>query len=61
MSPTEMREQAQRWRSRVPRHDQPTAQALVEAAGSFEDLANAKDGTAPQAVAPFIHRAFYDR
>jgi hypothetical protein len=58
MKPDEMREQAQRWRTRAPRYDEPTAQALVEAAESFEALAQAKDAVAPEAPGKFLHRAY---
>jgi MoxR-like ATPase len=61
MDPIELREQAQRWRARVPHYDEPTGQALVEAATSFEALADTRETATPPVTAPFIHRAFYRR
>jgi hypothetical protein len=60
MKPKELREQARRWRSRAPGTDDPTAQALVEAANSFEGLAEANEPTtaAPKTPAEFMHRAY---
>jgi hypothetical protein len=73
MNPDELRNQARRWRERAPQHDEPTAEALVEAAGSFEALADETDqkakkpatdkpdgkAAAAQQPAPeFMHRAY---
>jgi len=73
MNPDELRNQARRWRERAPQHDEPTAEALVEAAGSFEALADESDQkakppvkdkpdvkpAAPEKPAPeFLHRAY---
>jgi hypothetical protein len=63
MKSDELRDQAKRWRSRAPGQEPEIADALVEAAGSFEALADEKDkkdgkpAPAPQ-PAEFIHRAY---
>lgn len=62
MEPKELREQAKRWRSRAPGQDEETAEALTQAADSFEGLANDTEKTAPkpQATGEFMHRAYDD-
>jgi len=63
MKSDEMRDQAKRWRSRAPGQEPEIADALVEAAGSFEALADEKDkkdgkAAAPQPAPEFMHRAY---
>ena len=63
MKSDEMRDQAKRWRSRAPGQEPEIADVLVEAAGSFEALADEKDkkdGKTVPAAEPkeFIHRAY---
>jgi hypothetical protein len=63
MKPDELRNQAKRWRERAPLADKETAEALADAAGSLESLADEKDkkdgkpAPAPQPT-EFIHRAY---
>jgi hypothetical protein len=63
MEPKELREQAQRWRARAPAQDKETAEALTDAATSFEGLAEDKEkATAkPEKPGEFIHRAYDPR
>ncbi|MBI3512962.1 MAG: hypothetical protein HY060_02705 [Proteobacteria bacterium] len=63
MDPKELREQAKRWRSRAPAADEPTAEALVEAAQSFEGLAEDTEKATgkPEAPGEFMHRAYNDK
>ena len=62
MEPKELREQAQRWRSRAPAQDQETADALAAAAASLEGLADdtekAQKPAAPEIPGEFMHRAY---
>ncbi len=62
MEPKELREQAQRWRSRAPGQDKETAEALTEAAGSLEGLADDKEKAEhpakPEVPGEFMHRAY---
>jgi hypothetical protein len=61
MDSQELRNQAKRWRSRVVGADEETAEALVDAAKSFEGLAQDKDREAAQkkqGEGEFMHRAY---
>ena len=59
MDSKELREQAKRWRSRVPGHDEETAEALVQAAASAEGLADDKEkAEKPPVTGEFMHRAY---
>jgi len=61
MDSQELRNQAKRWRSRLVGADEETAEALVDAAKSFEGLAQDKDREAvqkAQAEGEFLHRAY---
>jgi hypothetical protein len=59
MDAEELRNQAKRWRSRAPTADEPTAEALVEAARSLEGLAQDKEReAATQPKGEFMHRAY---
>jgi hypothetical protein len=59
MDVKELREQAKRWRSRVPGQDEETAEALAQAAVSVEGLADDKEkAEKPQVPGEFMHRAY---
>jgi len=64
MKPDELRDQAKRWRDRAPQADKETAEALADAAGSLESLADEKDkkdgkpASAPKPPGEFMHRAY---
>jgi hypothetical protein len=61
MDVDELRNQAKRWRARVPGADEETAEALVDAARCFEGIAQDEEreaATKARKGGEFMHRAY---